>query len=80
MKAVLHEIDVNIKLKIKDTLRKTGPGPFTKAINNTLSTIFNHGVIVLSGDTFACCGGYSNSKIATNATLVKHGFKGSWKH
>ncbi|QDZ21398.1 glycosyltransferase [Chloropicon primus] len=57
----------------QDTLKKTGPGAFSTA----LATI-EPGVKVLDGNAFAT-GGYGNSLTSTNATLIRHYFRGSWK-
>lgn len=57
------------------TLIKTGPGAFTTAVMRTKSK----DVTILSGNAFACCGGYSNSPNATKESLVRHSFIGSWK-
>ena len=57
-----------------DTLIKTGPGAFSTAIEQSNTT----DLTILNGNAFAY-GGYSNSRTPTSETLVKHGFRGSWK-
>lgn len=65
----------NVHMKIQNTIYKTGPGAFTKAVKQVRES----GLHILEPNAFACCGGYKNSPVITDESLVRHYFRGSWK-
>ena len=72
LRRVLDVVVRRVNAGERDTIVKTGPGAFTAAFRA------GEGVLVLPTDAFAV-GGYGNAPTVTNASLVRHGFRGSWK-
>lgn len=77
MKNAIDIVVENVNANVTETIDRTGPGAFTKAVKRG-SPRQRRGIKILPPIAFAT-GGYKNTMFSALDTLVLHRFRGSWK-